>query len=60
MLDGKTLALALNDKTIKLWDAGSGAMLQIFRGYLDKVTIVVFLPDGKTLALALINRTVKL
>jgi len=58
--DGKTLASALGDKTVKLWDAGSGKALQTLKGHSDSVTAVAFSPDGKTLASASGDKTVKL
>jgi len=58
--DSKTLASASHNKTVKLWDARSGAILQTLKGYLDFVATMAFSPDSKTLALALINKTIKL
>jgi WD40 repeat protein len=58
--DGKTLASASNDETVKLWDAGSGKALQTLSGHSDWVSTVAFSPDGKTLASASGDKTVKL
>jgi WD40 repeat protein len=58
--DGKTLASASRDRTVKLWDAGSGATLQKLVGHTNGVSAVAFSPDGKTLASASRDRTVKL
>ncbi|PVH97942.1 putative WD-repeat protein [Periconia macrospinosa] len=58
--DGKTLASASNDKTVKLWDAGSGKALQTLKGHSDSVAAMAFSPDGKTLASASDDKTVKL
>jgi WD40 repeat protein len=58
--DGKTLASASSDETVKLWDASSGAELQTLVGHWDSVNTVAFSADGKTLASASSDETVKL
>jgi WD40 repeat protein len=58
--DGKLLASTSNDKTVKLWDASSGAVLQTFEGHLESVDAMAFSPDGKLLASASSDKTVKL
>jgi WD40 repeat protein len=58
--DGKLLASASRDKTVKLWDVGSGAELQTLRGHLDWVNAMAFSQDGKILASASSDGTVKL
>ena len=37
---------AARDKTVKLWDAATGALLRTFEGHSDAVTSVAFSPDG--------------
>ncbi|KAF1817615.1 hypothetical protein P152DRAFT_463702 [Eremomyces bilateralis CBS 781.70] len=58
--DGKTLATASADTTVKLWDAGSGALQQTLEGHSGRVCAVAFAPDGRTLASASADTTVKL
>jgi WD40 repeat protein len=58
--DGKQLASASNDKTVRLWNVTTGAAQQIFKGHLDWVLIVVFSLDGKLLASASYDHIVRL
>ena len=57
--DGKTIACASEDKTVKLWSI-QGRELHTFKGHSSKVTSVSFSPDGKTIASASEDKTVKL
>jgi WD40 repeat protein len=58
--DGKTVASASQDSTVKLWDAGTGTEQHTLQGHSDWVRAVVFSPDGKTVASASGDNTVKL
>uniref|UniRef100_UPI0039C6FC57 AAA-like domain-containing protein n=1 Tax=Nostoc sp. PCC 9305 TaxID=296636 RepID=UPI0039C6FC57 len=58
--DGKTLASASADKTIKLWNLDTRKEITTLRGHSNWVTRVVFSPDGKTLASASCDKTIKL
>jgi len=37
------------DRTVRLWDAATGALLQTLEGHTDSVFSVAFSPDGKLL-----------
>ncbi len=58
--DGKTLATASDDKTVKLWNVVSGREIKTLSGHQYEVNSVSFSPDGKTLATASDDHTVKL
>jgi WD40 repeat protein len=58
--DGKQLASALDDETVRLWDTATGAALQTLEGHKGWVYSIAFSPDGKQLASALGDGTVRL
>ncbi|MEH2460909.1 MAG: WD40 repeat domain-containing protein [Nostoc sp.] len=58
--DGKTLASASGDNTIKLWNLNTGTVIITLSGHSNSVNSVVFSPDGKTLASASADKTIKL
>ncbi|MEH1847983.1 MAG: caspase family protein [Nostoc sp.] len=58
--DGKTIASASYDKSVKLWDASTGKEITTLKGDTEAVSSVAFSPDGKTIASASWDKTVKL
>src|SRR3954451_1323745 len=58
--DGKTLASASHDRTIRLWDVATATQKATLIGHTDWIESLAFSPDGKTLASAGFDRTIRL
>ena len=58
--DGKQLASASDDHTVRLWDAATGEQVKKLEEHSSRVTAVAFSPDGKQLASASGDKTVRL
>ena len=57
--DGKRLASASSDHTVKVWDVISGQETLSLKGHSAEVVSVAFSPDGKRLASASYDKSVK-
>jgi WD40 repeat protein len=58
--DGKALASAGQDKTVRLWDPATGAELRRLTGHEEPVRSVAFSADGRALASGGADKTVRL
>jgi hypothetical protein len=57
--DGRTLASASNDRTVRIWDLARGECRSVLPGRYS-VAAAAFSPDGHTLASAGVSRTIRL
>ena len=59
--DGKRIATASSDRTVRVWDAGSGQAIGApLAGHEDSVASVAFSPDGKRIVTASFDGTARL
>ena len=58
--DSKQVVSGSDDKTVRLWDAMTGAPLQMLEGHADKVRSVAFSSDGKQVVSSSWDKTVRL
>jgi WD40 repeat protein len=58
--NGKLLAAASWDRSIRLWDTATGKEVRRLQGHENQVNAVAFAPDGRTLASGSVDQTVRL
>jgi WD40 repeat protein len=57
--DGTRIAGAMNDRTVRVWDAQTGKQVNVLRGHTDLVLDAAFSPDGTQLASSSYDKTIR-
>ncbi|MBN2441429.1 MAG: PD40 domain-containing protein, partial [Spirochaetales bacterium] len=57
--DGKKIASASHDKTIRIWDWETGKCTAILKGHSDKVLCIAWSPDGSIIASGSADNTIR-
>ena len=58
--DRVRIASGADDKTVRLWDAASGELLETLTGHEEAVQSAAFSPDGTRIASGSVDKTVRL
>jgi eukaryotic-like serine/threonine-protein kinase len=58
--DGRRVVTASQDKTARIWDAGTGSEVAQLQGHTDRVGGAAFSPDGRRIVTASADRTVRI
>ncbi len=58
--DGKLLATAGPDSTVKLWNMDNSQWIRTFAGHQDAVTSIIFTPDSRAIATGSMDKNIKL
>ena len=58
--DGRSLATAGQDRTVRIWDPTTGKMRLLIAGHTDEIDSVSYSPNGRLLATASEDKTVRL
>ena len=57
--DGRTLVSGADDKTLKVWDLGSGECKRTLQGHSEPVSSCAIAPDGLMLVSGSLDKTLK-
>ena len=58
--DGRRILTASYDKTVRIWDAGTGDLIKVLYGHTDFVFSAVYSPDGRHILTSSLDKTARI